>query len=563
MKASSSPTWAKRLGAGVGLVALGVATLSLPASAEPEVNYGDINFDDTGSLTLHKHEFQAGQEGDPIVGDQGTATELPNPVSGVTFTAYPITSLALTESTDWDTLSELSGADATCPAPNAGGFPELTDHTLSTAIPIGPTDGDGVASTELAVGAYLVCETGFTPGEGLDRPAEPFIVTIPLPYSSGDDAPIGWLYDVHAYPKNTLAVTVDKTVEEQGEFGLGAKVTFPTTVGVPRIADDAQFTRYTVIDPMDPRLVDLAVDSVELIKDGATAVVDATSYTIEIDRNVLMVHFTNAGLAWLKDQGGADIRVTFSGTVDSLTDENGWFSEGEIYNRAYLVTDHEIREEPPTEPELPPITPPVDPEDPDPVDPREPFDPDEPTPPTVPSNEVTTNWGDIKLWKEDGNQGEDEGANAGLSGATFEVYPAASAYAEECTAEPLAGADPISVNGETQFESTNGDLLVEGLFVSDSENDPENAEYRCYVLKEVKAPAGYVLPDGDDALFAIAVETGATNGFDIVVPNVKQDVPELPLTGGQLQVGLMILGGALLVGGLTFANIARRRRAQA
>lgn len=155
------------------------------------------------------------------------------------------------------------------------------------------------------------------------------------------------------------------------------------------------------------------------------------------------------------------------------------------------------------------------------------------------------------------------GDNEGLTGAVFEVYPAADPYATECAAEPLADATPITVNGEAQFESTDGDILVQGLFVSDSENDPTNALYRCYVLKEVKAPAGYVLPEGDEALFAVAVETGTTTGFDIVVPNVKQDVPDLPLTGGQLQVGLMILGGALLVGGLTFAKIARRRRAQA
>lgn len=90
---------------------------------------------------------------------------------------------------------------------------------------------------------------------------------------------------------------------------------------------------------------------------------------------------------------------------------------------------------------------------------------------------------------------------------------------------------------------------------------------RCYVLKETAAPAGFVTPTGAAALLAVQVEIGETTvtagdlaSYDGAIGNVKSDVPNLPLTGGQGQVVLMSLGAGLILiaGGAAF--VARRRK---
>lgn len=561
-----------RLAAAAGALALGTLAFAVPATAAPE--FGDLDVDRAdATLTVHKHEFQAGTNDPPLVGDPDGGSALPNPIQGVTFTAYPISSLPLDVPSSWDALSALDPASAACPVPNAAG-PAATvpGQTLGAGVTLGPTSAVGSATATLPVAAYLVCETAFTTGAGganIDRPAQPFVVTIPFPdnQTGSPTNSNGWLYDVHAYPKNTRAVQVAKTVSKQAGLGLGETVSFPTTTGIPRIADDAVFTRYTVVDPMDPRLDPTDVASVTV--DGAA--VDADMYEVVRDRNVVMVQFTQAGLAWLKGQGGKSVVVVFEGTVASLASPGFGLGSGAIYNRARLVADHAPGANPPTVPPLPPL-PPTDPGDPGkPVDPTDPFDPDVPAPPTVPSDVVTSNWGDIRLWKRD-DQG---GTNLGLDGAVFEVYEAATPYPAApaaCTTDIAAANDdpiPVVVGGTatTRFTSVDGVVSIPGLFVSDSENDPRDAATRCYVVREVVAPAGYVLPAGDAALSAIAVTIGETAmnattgvGADATVDNLRQDVPNLPLTGAQGQAILMIVGGALLAVAIGTVIVAARRR---
>src|SRR5690606_26623946 len=140
------------------------------------------------------------------------------------------------------------------------------------------------------------------------------------------------------------------TVGAPSRLGLGATLSFEMTTGVPRIGDDEVFTRYAVVDPMDPRLDPTAVTGVTL--DGAD--VDTAYYEVVRDRNVLMVLFTQAGLGWLKDQGGSDVVVVFEGTVAGLASPGFGLPDGVITNRAYLLADHATGTVPPTTPEVPP-----------------------------------------------------------------------------------------------------------------------------------------------------------------------------------------------------------------
>ncbi|MFY9678335.1 LPXTG cell wall anchor domain-containing protein, partial [Glutamicibacter protophormiae] len=87
---------------------------------------------------------------------------------------------------------------------------------------------------------------------------------------------------------------------------------------------------------------------------------------------------------------------------------------------------------------------------------------------------------------------------------------------------------------------------------------------RCYVLKETKAPAGFVTPVGDKAFTPVAVKIGAneTGIYDATIVNSQQDVPELPLTGANGQI-LMVIGGTavlLVAGGMVI--VSRRRAAR-
>ena len=90
-------------------------------------------------------------------------------------------------------------------------------------------------------------------------------------------------------------------------------------------------------------------------------------------------------------------------------------------------------------------------------------------------------------------------------------------------------------------------MTVAGLFVSDSVNATINSAYRCYVIKEVAAPAGYVLPVDAAALTAVRVTAGTSTAADVTVTNTQQGVPQLPFTGAGSQVLLISIGGGLLL----------------
>ena len=542
---STTSRWAARCATGVSLIALGAIAFGAPAfAADPQ--YGNINDKASGSITLHKHEHQSGTV---TPGDPQGGTTLPNPVKDVVFTAYKLTNFNVGAAADWDRLSSLTVPADACTTPALSGW------TLGAGQVLPATDSTGTTTLSLAntaptqanakLGAYLICETS-APATVIDK-ATPFVVTVPFP-DQQNLAPTnsqGWLYDVHAYPKNGLAPTITKTVSAQQKLGLGSVAEYPVTTSVPRIADGNQFTSYTITDPMDPRLSSTGVKSVTL---GTTALVAGTHYTVVKDRNVVMAHFTQAGLQLLKTSGGQSVTTVFTGTVTSL-------GSGSFANKAHLTTANAPLAAPPATPALPPLTPG------DPVDPNTPFGPG--VPPTTPSGTVTQNWGDLQVLKVD--DGDDA---TPLAGAVFQVFPAADPYPANgtCTKQVPAGASAISVDGKTEFTSSaTGVVSVAGLFVSDSVNPAINATSRCYVLVETAAPAGYVTPKDDLAKTAVSVKTGANAAgvYDATVKNAKNTMPALPLTGASGQVVLLTAGGALVLVALGIALIARRRSVQA
>lgn len=493
----------RRISATIGAAAIGLTAVfgtSSAAVAAPQ-GFGDIDFDRTGSLTVHKYLHQVTpKEGD--ISEAPADGDFTDPVEGVIFTAYPLlkdgVAVDLSVASNWDALASLTPGD-NCTAP-AG-------YELGSAITLPGTDAKGAANVALPVGAYQVCETD-APAQIIDS-AAPFIVTIPMPHKNG------WVYDVHAYPKNGEA-SIEKTIEPQQDMGLGSVVKFPVTAPIPTTGED--WTGFAIRDTLDSRLTPVDPAEMAVTVDGVA--LDASYYTLTVDGQQITMNFTAAGLAWLNDgpnaQAGKKIQVVFAGTVTEL-------GNGTITNQAELWPNNPG------------------------------FDPN--TTPPVPSNEVKTNWGSLEVQKRAAGTTGTEGR---LNGAAFEVYNAVDPYADDCSAAEATG-DPITASGESSFTSANGGVIsIPGLFVSDSENPVVDAQQRCYVLKEIAAPAGYVLPA--DPFTAVTVKVGKTTTSDNVeIVNTQQEVPELPLTGGSGQF-LIIAGGVAAVAVAAGLVLMNRRR---
>lgn len=506
----------------LGALALGASALlgSTSAVAAEEYDFGNVDPAQPGSLTIHKYKDQAagGATGHP----DGTVTggAFTDPLKDVVFTAYPLmkggANVDLTTYAGWDGLEAAGNAviaNPACVAP--------TGYDLATTgIEIGPTDDLGEATAALPVGAYLVCETE-APSTVTKR-SNPFLVTIPLPVSEGTPkADKGWLYDVHAYPKNTVG-EFEKTVEEQTELGVGAPVDFTITGAIPDIAPDT-WTEFTVTDTLDPRL--------DAASTPATVVAPAAAPGVEISYDAttrtVIVRFKDP--SWLKNNAGAAFEITVHTTVNAAGTSG-------IKNTAQQWVNN---------PTLDPTV----------------------KPPTS-TPEVTTNWGTVSLKKVDSAD-----KTKGLEGAKFEVYEAADAYVAneaDCAKATVGSAIEFTTPGTPPTVSTvitsgaNGIVNIPALFVSDSANDPKDAAFRCYVLVETQAPAGYVTPIGDAAKRAIAVKIGATDlTAGTPIENSRQVIPGLPLTGAQGQM-ILIIGGvaaAAIVVGLVLVN--RRRQSAA
>ncbi|MGM7669203.1 SpaH/EbpB family LPXTG-anchored major pilin [Microbacterium sp. A93] len=483
------------------LAVVGGSTAAFAAPAE----YGNIDFSQTGSLTVHKYLHQAagGTVGD--ISEAPAPGDFTNPVEDVVFTAYPLlksgAALDLTAPATWEGLNTITPG-AACAAP-AG-------YTLGAAIPMPATDAAGASAQSLPIGVYQVCETSAP--DYITEMSQPFILSIPMPHEDG------WVYDVHAYPKNGMTDKPVKTVSTlDGKTGLGSTQNFPVSQEIPRKEGD--WTQFAISDALDPRLKPLGTGVLSVKLDGAA--LDADYYTVASSpvggKAKVTVSFTPAGLAWLNEtprnaHAGKTVEIVFTTKVVSIG------ADGIIHNTAEFTGDA-----------------------------------------TVESNEVTVNWGSIELQKR---AAATTGATGLLQGAVFEVYNAVTPYAADCTtAVADAAAGPLTVDGETTFTSdAAGVVKIGGLFVSDSVNPSVNALTRCYVVKETVAPAGYVVPAVP--FTGITVKAGVTSVADSLNADIVNNlVPpvRLPLTGANGQLTLLYAGGAAAVIAIGLVLVNRRR----
>jgi hypothetical protein len=504
----------------------------------------------TGSLTIHKYEADGTNS---VIGDGQLENPAPNatPLDGVEFTIRQVNTIDLHTNAGWRAAADLAAAfDGTTGSITGAGY------TLGTAV-VDVTAGGGIILLDdLPLGVYLVEETDAPAGV---TPAAPFLVTIPI---TGDEAPGSnntWLYDVHAYPKNTIN-TATKSVADAGVVQVGDTTTWTVRTSIKGKPVDMdgdgtitgnyeQFniTGYRVWDVLDDRLVYQAAPAytVSIVNPTTfaqvatlTAGVDYTWVAPSVTPNVIAgaanawsIQFIDpVGLEKLMDNNGNLVQVTFA-TQATMS--------GTIPNTGHFDTSY--------------------------GDDTESGD--------IPTNEVDQRYGGLLVLKTD-DTGSGANLGAGLAGAVFEVYTALDAAGKPVPASKVTITPAPAGPGVSQWTSaSDGSVGIDGLRYSDWANGKQivdtNADgsitdevgFVQYYLVEVTSPAGYALqPNAIPFTITAPMSTDLTDP-DAHVVNVKKF--NLPLTGGAGLALLVTTGGVLIGGGLVlFVVMAARRRKQ-
>lgn len=309
--------------AGAGLAAAVAATLSLGLGAAAQAtgsDTGNINPDATGTVTIHKYS-EASDKGANASGheDASQVPEGASPLQGVVFTAYKITDIDLTTNAGWDAAGALDPGTFSYDL-GAGTLTQGSTHyALGAGTALPATDAAGLATSgQLGLGAYLFVETDS--GDNNVTNSAPFVVTVPLPDTDGS-----WNYDIHVYPKNSLA-SVTKDVNDKDAYKVGDTITWPVTVGLPYLPEGQGFDAFSIVDTFDPALTYAGVS----VKQGSTTFAEGTDYAVTQDGQKVTVTFNDTGRGKLAQ--GQPVVATFSTTVNDSIDAD---SDGIIPNQAF------------------------------------------------------------------------------------------------------------------------------------------------------------------------------------------------------------------------------------
>lgn len=395
-------SWKRRLTAAIGVIGLSMAGLvgfagtanAAPSTTAPWAEGAPT----TGSLTLHKI---AGATGDSHDGTELTMPEGTEFLEGVEFTATQVLSKGAGDDKLDFTLS--TGAGWTN-MDDAGVIDDIDNIAAGTGYTFGTpttatTDSNGAASFEsLPLGLYLIQETDSGENNTV-APIEPFLVTIPLNLQDNTGAATGeWLYDVHAYPKNSVVGPPVKSVTDPTS-NLNGSQTWSITQPIPTMNTGETIDSFSITDQLDSRLV-FTAGSASVTLDG-TAMSATTDYTLTPptaqNDNTLGIVFTAAGLTAINAAQGKNLVLSFDTTTNAA---------GIIDNDAVVNINGA----------------------------------------DVTTNKPSTLWGGIEIVKQDGND-----TAVKLAGAKFEVYnsnAAGTAPAGTALSEVETGSDGKATFGQ-------------------------------------------------------------------------------------------------------------------
>lgn len=191
----------KKLLTGLLTLAMTLSMMTMTAfAAEPSAKMPTIDFDvkKTGSITIHKYEYN-GEKGKTGTGeDNQIPPEGATALAGVKFKITKIAELDTYYGEDAKALPTVEQAK--------------TMGSFGTPI-VQTTDATGKTKFDnLTVGLYLVQETE-APAQITGKVGD-FLVSVPMTNAAGDD----WLYDVHVYPKNSSTYG-EVTLQKKGKIG--------------------------------------------------------------------------------------------------------------------------------------------------------------------------------------------------------------------------------------------------------------------------------------------------------------------------------------------------------
>ena len=479
----------------------------------------DLDANKTGSITIHKYVKDATNgttEGNGLedTSDHGT------PLANAKFTVERLTNIDLTTQAGWEKLASYDGNVA---AAKNDGVDAAVDKK---------TGADGLAKFDgLPLGAYVVTETE-TPAGYVG--SKPFIITVPMTHPTDLNK---WVYDVHAYPKNSKA-GIEKTVNDADTPAIGSAISYTIKSDVPA-AEALDY--YDVVDQYDKR-VELPEANVALKlingKTGEVALVKDTDYKLisadgtDGKTKFWTAEFTAAGRQKLLDNRKDDttkVQMDLSGTVKDKVESDGLFK-----NKAILLPNAPSNGWKPNSGTVPP--------------------------PDYPNSEVVSKFGKVKITKVSAKD-----PSAKLSGAQFEVWKCTPQSTPSANFESVDATldEKLSPAGTATYETDNdGVVTIDGLRNNDWENNEAVANPGYYCLVETKAPEGFELQTRPIAFQVLTSNSTEDNTYTLAT--TVKDVPHnggfnLPLTGAA-GVGVLIGAGALLVGGSGAIALANKRR---
>lgn len=226
----------------------------------------------TGSIEIFK--FSPLGSGDPGDGETAPAPGSFRPIEGVKYKIYKVA--------DWTGgkidagyTSLVNGITFTAATTPAEVHTALTTAGTAATREVTTGSAGSIKADGLNLGLYLVKETDATGAKYADGAKEdanitqlgaPFFVSIPMTNKAGT----AWLYDIKVYPKN--ATSTAKKEADEVVAGVGDKVTYTLTVGVPENVKDLE--KFIVTDTL-PAQVNF--DSVKVYTDSGKTTELATS----------------------------------------------------------------------------------------------------------------------------------------------------------------------------------------------------------------------------------------------------------------------------------------------
>lgn len=546
----------RRVAAAVGALAVGIAGLALSATAA-NASVSDIDGNARGSITVHKYagdpsstQNKAGSRDGRKLSD-ADAANLGKTLSGVQFTLQEVRNadgspIDLSTAAGWAQAKQAQQAfraDGTVPGFTIVGTDSANNGTATT-------DANGTATfPNLGLRLYLVSEGNDTGNNNILTKAAPFLVTVPYPSKgnsnnngTGDDT---WIYDVHAYPKNEIA---DKPVKSVADPGTGVAVgdTVDWTIKLPLNSTGGAYTKVQINDQLDPTLkfdtkkMDVylgdSVDPANALDRKDNICAPEANFQmgdycalpkggVELVGPNVSITLSPTGLAKLNAANPKPkyFIVVLHTTVASL--KNG--AIGQVPNQASTVTNTGSGDV------------------------------------TQNTNVVGVNYGSIKVTKK--------GAAAGntLAGAQF-VLCAADVNSQEggnkLVAKTQDGTQSAKDcdNSKVYTTDSNGNFQIDGIWVGITDANQSLDQYsRDYFLKEITAPAGYVLPDNPYTIVNVNRNNANSAALPYTITNTQNQGPNLPLTGAAGTALLVGMGALLVIGGGASAAVARKRRAEA